>query len=95
MSILGIPIIQHRWLPDDQVILSTDPTRGGATVMLVGTMAPTDPIKLAGREARLLVRRGLADVLEWLGEPVVNEPILARLRAMGEAADQHDIRMPR
>lgn len=87
MSILGIPVIEHRWLPDDQVILSTDPSRGGATVMLVGTMPPTDPVKLAGREARLMVRRGLADVLEWLGQPVINEPALARLRAMGQPAE--------
>lgn len=88
MSMLGIPVIQHRWLPDDQVILSTDPTRGGATVMLVGTMAPTDPVKLAGRDARLLVRRGLADVLAWLGQPVVNEPVLARLRAIGQPVNE-------
>lgn len=79
----AIPIIESPHLPDDQVIFSSDGT-GAPMVILVGTQPP-DPIKQAGRDARLLVRRGLADVLEWLGQPVINEPAMARLRATAKA----------
>lgn len=51
--------------------------------IIIGTR-PLDPIEAAGREGRLIVRRGMADVLAWLGEPVNTEPsgaeILAALR---------------
>lgn len=82
MSLLGIPIIEHPWMADDQIFISNDwgaNDRDGMLIV-VGTKEP-DPVKLAGREARLAVRRGLADVLAWLGQPVVNEPVMARLRA--------------
>lgn len=81
-DLLGIPIVEARWMPDTWTIISVDPTRNGGQVLLVGTQPPRDPVALARREARLMVRRGLADVLEWLGQPVVNEPALARLRAV-------------
>lgn len=59
----------------------------GATMtqqMVIGTRPLTD-LEKAGQEARLAVRRGLADVLDWLGQRVDNTPptsaaILAELR---------------
>lgn len=80
-TITGIPIIEAGWMPDTWAAISVDPIRNGGQVLFVGTRPPRDPVKRAGRDARLMVRRGLADVLEWLGEPVVNEPVLARLKA--------------
>jgi len=80
----SIPIVEAGWMPDTWAAVAVDPIRNGRQVLYVGTQPPRDPVKIAGREARLMVRRGLADVLEWLGEPVVNEPVLARLRAMGQ-----------
>lgn len=80
----GIPVMEHRWLPDGQVIMTSFnavPVAGPA--VLVGT-CPLSELEQAGRDGRLAVRRGLADVLEWLGHPVENEPtgkqILAMLR---------------
>lgn len=57
----GIPVHLNPTLPD------------GETVVWVG-VAPLSDLEAAGREARLTVRRGLADVLAWLGEAVENEP---------------------
>jgi hypothetical protein len=46
----------------------------------------------AGREARRLVRQGMADVLRWLGQPVdtelSGEEILARWRAEQAVPDR-------
>jgi hypothetical protein len=79
----GISVIENNWLPDDQMFLTSDPAQtGGAWAVIVVGTRPPDPIKQAGRAARLLVRRGLADVLEWLGEDVVNEPLMARIKAL-------------
>jgi hypothetical protein len=94
----SIPIIRAPHLPDTTAYLSTDlllnNTIGNSgQVLIVGTQPPTDPIELARREARLAVRRGLADVLAWLGQPVVNEPVLARLQSMQKPAKP--IWMPR
>lgn len=88
-SALSIPIIESPLLPDDQMILSSDGALTGGAMMaiLVGTRPP-DPIKQAGRDARLAVRRGLADVLDWLGEPVVNEPLMARIRDLAERGER-------
>jgi hypothetical protein len=69
----SLPLIETPYLPDTKMMLTP-------TAVLVGTAPPVGYVALAGREARLLVRRGLADVLTWLGEPVVNEPVLAYLR---------------
>lgn len=71
----ALPVIESPYLPDTEVMLTP-----GAVV--VGTQPPTDPLVLAGREARLRVRRGLADVLAWLGQPVANEPMAAYLREL-------------
>ena len=57
----GIPVHLSPLLPD------------GETVVWVGA-APLSEREAAMREARLHVRRGLADVLAWLGEAVENEP---------------------
>lgn len=83
MSMPGMSVIESPWLPDDQMFLTSDPayTGGAWSVIVVGTMPP-DPIKQAGRDARLHVRRGLADVLEWLGEDVVTEPLMARIKGL-------------
>lgn len=81
MPTFGCSIIENMFLPDDQMFLTSDQaiTGGAAMVIVVGT-CPPDPIKQAGRDARLAVRRGLADVLEWLGEDVVTEPLMAAIR---------------
>jgi hypothetical protein len=59
----------------DGMVLQTE------NVILIGTR-PLTELEAAGREARLAVRRGLADVLEWLGRPVMNEPTGAQLLAV-------------
>lgn len=82
-GVAGISIIENDWLPDDQMFLTSDPTHtGGAWAIIIVGTCPPDPIKQAGREARLAVRRGLAEVLEWLGEDVVNEPLMARIKGL-------------
>lgn len=49
----------------------------------IGTR-PLDLMEEVGREARLIVREGMKEILEWLGEPWYNEPtgqeILAALK---------------
>lgn len=62
----GLDIIEMPYLRDGLVILT--PGR-----IHLGTR-PLTPIEAAGRDARLMVREGLADVLEWLGKPVYTEP---------------------
>lgn len=68
----GLPIRLIPWMEDHKAYILQG-------TLLVGDKAPEDPVKLAGREARQMVRRGLADVLEWCGKPVVTEPILAAI----------------
>lgn len=77
----GLQIVEVPWMPDDTAHIGTDYGLDGlrAPSLLVGTKPP-DELGQLRREARLLVRRGLADVLEWLGQPVVNEPVLAVLK---------------
>lgn len=77
--VAGIPIIENPYLPDDQMIIGSDLTITSGPVIFVG-IQPPDPIKQAGRDARLAVRRGLADVLAWLGEDVVTEPLMPAIR---------------
>jgi len=45
----------------------------GDLVLFIGTRPLTD-VEYAGEEGRYLVRRGLADVLAWLGEDVGPPP---------------------
>lgn len=71
-SITGVPVVLQPALSDGKVIVANDPARRGQMVVWIGTYA--DEFDRAGREARLTVRRGLADVLAWLGEAVENEP---------------------
>lgn len=71
-SITGVPVVLHPALSDGKVIVANDLARGGQMVVWIGTYA--DEFDRAAREARLTVRRGLADVLAWLGETVENEP---------------------
>lgn len=65
-------IVVEPMLPDGQVVI----LRGGT--IMIGT-CPLTPIQAAGREARLIVRRGMAEVLTWLGEPVYTEPTSAEI----------------
>jgi hypothetical protein len=71
-ELTGIPVMKQPMLSDGRVVLANDGTRGGQMVVWIGTCA--DEFDRAARDARLTVRRGLADVLAWLGEPVENEP---------------------
>lgn len=75
-TISGVPVHLSPVLPDGQMCLSTDyadPFGPEQTVIWIGT-APLTEVEAAKRDARLAVRRGLADVLAWLHEPVENEP---------------------
>lgn len=62
-------------VPDGQVLLVGD-------ALLIGT-GPLPVLEDAAREARRIVRAGMADVLAWCGLPLEPEPsgheILARL----------------
>lgn len=72
-QLTGIPVRKHPLLPDGQVIVTSFnvvPVSG--PVVLIGTYSTE--LTRAARSARLAVRRGLADVLAWLGQPVENEP---------------------
>lgn len=72
----GIPVHLSPLLPDGQMFLSTDygnPFGSEQSIVWIGT-APLSDREQLRREARLTVRRGLADVLGWLGEAVENEP---------------------
>lgn len=72
----GIPVHLSPVLPDGQIVLAGDLHLygGGDHPILWVGCAPLDPVAAARRHARLMVRRGLADVLAWLGEAVENEP---------------------
>ena len=52
--------------------------RDGTVLMMGRTMhvgtRPLTVLEQAGKDARMIVRRGMADVLAWLGEAVDNEP---------------------
>lgn len=61
-AIAGIPIVMSPHMRDGEVYLID-------RKMFIGTY-PKTPVQLAGEEGRWLVRNGLADVLEWLGEKV-------------------------
>jgi hypothetical protein len=72
----GIPVHLSPLLPDGRMVLaSAQHLYGGGDhpILWIGTAPLTDREQLR-REARLTVRRGLADVLGWLGEAVENEP---------------------
>lgn len=58
----GLPVVMSPHLEDGSVLMITGK-------ILIGTYPKTE-IQLAREEARWLVRSGLSDVLEWLGEKV-------------------------
>lgn len=62
--ILGIRVITDPSQYEDQMVLFYG--FDGAIYLSVGTKSLPEHVK----EARVIVRRGLADVLNWLGEPV-------------------------
>jgi hypothetical protein len=82
-GLLGYRIVLNQALPDGQVLMFH-----GDRLIVIGTR-PRSEVELAGHYARYLVRRGLADVLEWLGEKVGPErppthwEILDAMRVMG------------
>lgn len=76
----GVPVVESKAVPDGMVLVV-----GRNEMYVIGT-CPRSELDLARHRARWLVRRGLADVLEWLGEdvgpehPATGAQILARLR---------------
>lgn len=77
----GIPVHVSPTLPDGVMVLAhPEHLYGGGDhpILWIGA-APLTDLEAAAREARLTVRRGLADVLTWLGEPVENEPTGAEI----------------
>lgn len=78
-QVTGVPVVLEPLLSDGKIWLTNDWSRGGQMVLWIGTYA--DEMDRAARDARLMVRRGLADVLGWLGETVENEPTGAEIYA--------------
>lgn len=77
----GIPIVESAAVPDG-VLLAIPGQK-----IVIGT-GPIDNSEWCRREALRIVQTGLAEVLEWLGEPPWRPPatsagILARLRTWG------------
>lgn len=78
----------------NEIEVHTNPNLKDGSVILYGSRylwIGTRPLTLmeeCGREARMIVRRGMADVLAWLGHEVEIEPtgrqILDRLRREGD-----------
>lgn len=60
MMLTGVPVYTSEWVPDGRV-LKLD--RG----LYIGVSRETDD----QHEARRIVREGLSDVLQWLGEPAL------------------------
>jgi hypothetical protein len=69
----GFDIVQTAGLRDGKVVII-------GHRLYLGT-APLSVKEAAGRDARMIVREGLADVLEWLGKPVYTEPTSAEILA--------------
>ncbi len=84
LPLMGIPIVEEPLMEDGQIVM-LGATPWSCEVLLVGT-GPISWRTGARREAERIFRTGLADVLEWPGEPPYREPvsgrkILDRLRA--------------
>lgn len=75
--LMGSSLHQTRVIASPHLIDGTVVIAEGGT-MLIGTRPPT-VVEAAGREGRLIVRYGLADVLTWLGQPVYTEPTSAEI----------------
>lgn len=75
----GVPVQRSPHVLDGQVLVAGTPP----TVILVGTHRPD--ASEHGDDARMIVRRGMADVLDWLGEDVeqlsAGERLIDRLHA--------------
>lgn len=82
-TINATPVVLSNTIEEGKVVYTGDGTPGGVLTIYVGTYI--SPLKQEGRNARQLVRNGLADVLDWLGEPVrlrtVAETLQDQLRA--------------
>ncbi len=63
----GIPVVTSDLIPDGDYHLTPE-------VFVIGT-GPVDWHTWCQREALRIVRTGLADVLEWLGEPAWKPPL--------------------
>jgi hypothetical protein len=69
----GLDIVTTAGLRDGKVVVI-------GSKLFLGT-APLTVKEQAGRDARMIVREGLADVLEWLGQSVYTEPTTAEILA--------------
>lgn len=85
---LGIPLVLDERLAEGEMLMlgpDLGPyALGGPQVIVLG-IGPIDWRTWCRREARRIVRTGLADVLDWLGEPQwrparTSAEILAELR---------------
>lgn len=69
-ELTGIPIQLTELLPAGRILLMKGDPKFGTRPMLMVSSVPEDPVTIAGRVGRRIVREGLADVLAWLGQPV-------------------------
>ncbi len=67
----GVAVHLNAALDDGKVLLAADGS--GRTALHIGTR-PLTEVERARLEGRYLVRRGMADVLAWLGESVGPPP---------------------
>lgn len=73
LGLFGVPVYLTPMADHGTLYWAIDPARPVQQSLFIGCR-PLAPLEQAGKDARLAVRRGLADVLEWLGQPVENEP---------------------
>ena len=71
----GLPVVMCDSLKDGEVIAAIDPAHEVMPTMclMIGTRPLTD-VEMAGLEGRWIVRRGLADVLAYIGEEIGSPP---------------------
>jgi hypothetical protein len=69
-SMLGLPVVMSDMFADGTVIFDGVRNRR----IIIGTRPPT-PVEQAREDARRIVQTGLADVLQWLGQPPYQRPL--------------------
>lgn len=81
LTVLGIPVVTSPLMPDGTIALINTHTLPPARRLVVGV----EQVPEHRAEAIRIVREGLRDVLEWLGEPVealtAGERVMFRLTA--------------
>jgi hypothetical protein len=85
-DIAGIPVITSAVIPDGELLI-IGPSGPGTYEYLAVGIGPIDNSEWCRREALRIVQTGLADVLEWLGEPPWRPPLaglqlLARIKEL-------------